>query len=347
MLGHLLRPSAATLLGAALVVAACGPRESARPADAEGAQGRSESSAPARQAGKPGGTLTFAIAKDITHLNPLVRTSSTDQSVRELMFEPLLDRDERGNIVPKLAESWDVSPDSKVFTFKLRRGVKFHDGQEMTAEDALFAIDYTLDPNNGAHGREALTLVERAEVVDPYTLRFYLSQPSASFLAVLTSIQPFSVIPKGSLEEAVDKPIAFPPGTGPFKFVEWQPLQQIVLERNDDYWGEKAYLDRLILRPIADGTVRMTAVRAGDVDLVERTAYEWVREIKDGKLPGIGYAEASTAGFREIVFNVAAPPFDSKKLRQAVAHALDKREILHAAFFGFGEPGDQFYPKSA
>ena len=86
----------------------------------------------------------------------------------------------------------------------------------MTAEDAKFAIDYTLEPKNAAFGFEALALVDRAEVADPHTLRIQLKQPSAAFLSIVTSIKPFSVIPKGSLEEAVDKPPAFPPGTGPF-----------------------------------------------------------------------------------------------------------------------------------
>jgi peptide/nickel transport system substrate-binding protein len=349
---HLLRYCATALVGTAFLMAACQPRETPRQpspgepqASAPSAQGRSAPAAPARQAGKSGGTLTFAIAKDITHLNPLVRTSSTDRAVRELMFESFLDLDERGNIVPKLADRWEVSPDGKVYTFHLRQGVKFHNGQEMTAEDALFAIEYTLEPKNAAHGLEKLRLVERAEAADPYTVRIYLKQPSASFLALLTDIEAFSVVPRGSVDEAVAKPTAFPPGTGPLKFVEWQPLQRLVLERNDDYYGEKAFVDRLVLRPIEDSTVRITALRAGDVDMAERTPYEWVKEAKDGKLPGIGYAEAVASGYREIVFNVAGPPFNNKKLRQAVAHAVDKREVLHAAYFGFGEPNDQAYPK--
>jgi peptide/nickel transport system substrate-binding protein len=342
---HLPRCAGMLLLAAGLAVSACQPRETARSTPAGEPRAGAPAAAPGRPEGKPGGTVTFAIAKDITLLNPLLRTNSTDQSVRELIFEALLDLDERGNSVPRLAERWEISPDGKVYTFHLRRGVKFHNGQDMTAEDAKFAIDYTLEPKNVAYGREALSLVERAEAADPHTLRIYLTEPSAAFLSILSSIQPFSVIPRGSLEEANEKPPTFPPGTGAFKFVEWQPKQRIVLERNDNYWGHKPYLERVVMRSIEDNTVRMTALRAGDVDLVERTPYEWVREIKDGKLQGIGSAEAVSAGSRHIVFNVAAPPFDNKKLRQAIAHGIDKRELLHAAYFGFGEPSDQKYPR--
>jgi ABC-type transport system substrate-binding protein len=344
---HLLQSCSAALVAAALLLSACQPRQSA-PSTAQGDQRPAAPAAqgqPAQPAGKPGGTLTVALFKDIVVLNPLLRTSSTDQSVRELIFEPLLRLDSRGAVVPGLAESWEISPDGKMYTFKLRRGVKFHNDQEMTAEDAKFAVDWTLNPRNAAYGREELALVERAETADPYTLRMYLKQPSAAFLAMLTSIKPFSVIPQGSLEDGLEKPAAFPPGTGPFKFVQWEPKQRIVLERHPDYWGEKPLVDRIIFRPIEDSSVRITALRAGDVDMVERSPYEWVREIKDGKLRGIGYAEASYAGFRHVVFNVAAPPFDNKTLRHAIAHAIDKQELLHAAYFGFGEPGDQKFPK--
>ncbi len=109
---------------------------------------------------KRGGTLTMAIRKDLTTLHPFVRTSSTNKSIRELMYEPLLGIDMKGNIQPYLAESWKISKDGTVYTFHLRKGVKFHDGREMTAEDAKFAMDYSLNPKNGASGIKKLRLVK-------------------------------------------------------------------------------------------------------------------------------------------------------------------------------------------
>jgi len=294
---------------------------------------------------KRGGTLTMAIAKDIVLMNPLVATRSTEQAIRELMFEPLVGIDLKGNLQPSLAERWEASKDGKIYTFSLRRGVKFHDGREMTAEDVKFAMDYTMNPKNGAYGLAKLSLVDRVTASDRYTLTVSLKSAGPAFITSLTSIQAFSVIPKGSLKEGVDKPNEFPPGTGPFKFIEWSPRQRIALERHNDYWGQKAFLDRVILRPISDDTVRMTALRAGDIDMVERSPYEWVKQIADGKLKGLNSVQAPDAGFRRIVFNVVDPPFNDKKLRQAVAHAVDKKEILQAAYFGFGEPVDQKYPQ--
>jgi len=294
---------------------------------------------------KKGGTVTMAIGKDLTVMNPLARTFSTDKVIRGLMYESLLDLDTKGNIVPKLAASWEMSKDGRVYTFHMRKGVKYHDGKEMTAADAKFAIDYTLNPKNGAYGRQRIITVERAEAVDKTTLRVYLKTPSASFLAVVTDIMAFSVIPEGSVEEGIEKSPTYPPGTGPFRFVEWAPAQRIVFERFDDYWGQKAYVDKVVLRPIPDDTVRFTALRSGDVDIVERTPYQWVRQVLEGKITGIGATEALYADYRGVAFNVADPPFNDRKLREAVGYAINKEEILKAAFFGFGKPDNQKYPK--
>jgi peptide/nickel transport system substrate-binding protein len=294
---------------------------------------------------KRGGTLTLAISRDMTVMNPLVATSSTQSRIRDLMFEPLLGLDLQGNLQPNLAESWGVSKDGKLYTFRLRKGVKFHNGQEMTAEDAKFAIDYTMNPKNGARGFQELAVVDRVETPDRYTLNIYMKRSIPAFIYLLTDIGTFSVIPKGSLEEGVRNPVKFVPGTGPFKFVEWLPQQRIVMDRFDDYWGHKAFVDRVVLRVINDITVRFTALRAGDVDMIERTSYEWIKEIAEGKIKGLSFVPAEYAGGRAIEFNVVDPPFNNKKLRLAVAHAIDRKEILQAAYFGFGEPSDQRYPK--
>ncbi len=294
---------------------------------------------------KRGGTLTMAIRKDLTLMNPLVDTKSTDQSLRDLMFEPLVGIDFQGKIRPNLAESWEVFQDGRFYTFHLRKNVKFHNGQEMTAEDIKFSMNYTRNPKNAAYGYAKLRLVDHVEAADKYTLKVALKKYSPAFLSSLTSLQAFGVIPKGSLEEGFARTSKFPPGTGPFKFVEWKSKRRIVFKRFDGYWGHKAFVDRVVFRPISSATVRFTALRAGDVDMAERTAYEWVKAITDGKIKGVNFVKAAYAGFRSMEFNVAAPPFNNKKLRQAVAHAIDRKEILQAAYFGFGEPSDQKYPK--
>jgi peptide/nickel transport system substrate-binding protein len=165
------------------------------------------------------------------------------------------------------------------------------------------------------------------------------------FLTLLASIRSFSVIPKESLSEGVRKPLTFPAGTGPFRFVEWLPGQRIVFDRFDDYWGHKAFVDRVVMKEIADATVRFTALQAGDVDLIERTPYEWVQQIVEGKIKGIGYSKAALAGAQNLEFNVIDPPFNNKKLRLAVAHAINKKEVMQAAYFGLADTADQRFPR--
>ncbi|MGH7844343.1 MAG: ABC transporter substrate-binding protein [Candidatus Binatia bacterium] len=294
---------------------------------------------------KRGGTITLAISKELALMNPLINTSSTEARIRELMFEPLLAMDLKGAIQPRLAESWEVSKDGKLYTFRIRKGVKFHNGKELTADDLKFAIDYSMNPKNGAYGFEDLSAVQRVEVADKHTLKMHMKHHHPLFLTLLTDIRAFSAIPKESLPDGLRKPSTFPAGTGPFKFVEWQRGQRIVFERFADYWGHKAYVDRVIMREIGDATVRFTALRAGDVDIIERTPYEWVQQIVQGKIQGIGFAKAARAGARNLEFNVVDPPFNNKKLRLAVAHAINKKEILQAAYFGLADVTDQRFPE--
>ena len=174
-----------------------------------------------------GGTITLATQNDLVTMNPMVRTASTERLTRMLMFDSLLASVLQGKVQPNLAESWETSSDGKVYTFRLRKGVMFH------------------------HGRE---------------------------LSSLAGIRSFPVIPSGSLEAGPMKPTQFPPGTGAFRFVEWLPAQRVMFQRFENHWGHKAYVDRLVIRPIADTTVRFTALQAGDVDIVERTPYEWMKQ---------------------------------------------------------------------
>jgi ABC-type transport system substrate-binding protein len=293
---------------------------------------------------KRGGTLNLAISREPVLMHPLIATGSVEQKIRDLMFESLLGVDINGRIQPNLADSWTITENGRLYTFNLRRGIKFHDGREMTAEDVKYTIGYTMNPKNAAYGHSMLAPVERVETEGKYVIKMLLKKPSPPFLASLTDIQAFAVVPKESLPEGISKLDRFPPGTGPFKVIEWQPGQRFVFERFPDYWGQKAFIDRLIVRTIQDGVIRFTSLQAGDVDMIEFTPFEWVKQVADGKVRGLQLVKAPYASFRRVVFNVAAPPFNNKKLRQAIAYAIDKKELMNAAFFGYGEPVDQRYP---
>lgn len=294
---------------------------------------------------KDGGTLTFGIFRDISTLNPFVATRSTEHYVRSLIYETLLDDKEKG-VSPWLAESWQISKDGREYTFVLRKGVRFHppESREVTAEDIKWAIDFALDPKSGAYGRSDLQIIESTQVLDSQRLRILLKNPSAAFLSTLGSLQSFPVVPKGSLKPG-EKPAQFPPGTGPYIMQEWKPGQEIKFQKFTSYWQKGLpHIDTLILRPVNDNDVRFTSVRAGDLDLAERVPPHYVEKIQKGELGDMRVTFAEYGGQRSLIFNVQKPPFDNVKVRQAIAYAIDKEEILRGAYWGIGKIINQKMP---
>jgi ABC-type transport system substrate-binding protein len=297
---------------------------------------------------KYGGRLTFGIRNDISSLNPFLRTASTNFYVRGLMYEALLDFDRAGRIVPAIAESWTVSPDGKTYTFKLRNGVKFHDGKSLTAEDVKWSVEYALDPKNTASGLAMLPMLAAVNTKDNATVEFVLKRMEAAFANLLATVRPFPVVPKGSVPPGGKGLPAFPPGTGPFVFKDYKPAREIVFVRNKNYWQKGLpYLDEIILKPVPEDQIRFTSVRAGDLDMIERTPYFFVAKLLRGEFADIRATEAKYAAYRRLRFNVADAPFDNLKLRQAVLYALSKKNFIDGAFWGFGVPTDQLYPKES
>ena len=298
---------------------------------------------------KYGGRLVFGIAKDIVSLNPFYRSQSTDSFVRELMFQTLLDLDDRQQPIPALAESWSVAKDEKTYTFKLRPGVRFHNGKELTAEDVKWSIEYALDPQNQATGLTLLRNVQEIRAKDKSTVEIVLKQPQAAFLVQVSGIPPFVVVPKDSVPAGKSNLNAFPPGTGPFVYKDYKVARELILTRNKNYWQKGLpYIDELVLKPVIDDQVRFLSLRSRDLDMIERTPYAFVKKIVAGEIPGIQIAEAKYAGFRRLVFNVTQPPFNNIKIRHAVLHAVDARDFLKGAHWGFGEPATVWgIPKSS
>jgi len=293
-----------------------------------------------------GGRLVFGLTRDISGLNPFVRTRSTNKYVRQLAYETLFDYDAKAQIVPALADSWTISPDSKLYTIRLRRGVKFHNGAELTAEDVKWSAEYAKDPKNAATGVIFLEKVQAVSVKDKYTVEFLLKEPQAIFLNLLASVEAsFPVLPKGAVPAAQSNLSTPPPGTGPFEFKEYKTAREIVFVRNKNYWQKGIpYLDEIVLKPVEDEQVRFASLRAGDLDMIERTSYVFVKKILNREYPEIRVTEAKYAGFRRLIFNVVNPPFNDLKLRQAVLYALDKKGYLDGAFWGLGEPATHAIP---
>lgn len=266
-------------------------------------------------------TLVYGMAGDIDDFDPF--SNQTLRFIKTLgynCYESLLHIDEDMNYEMDLAESYE-HPDDYTYIFKLRKGVKFHNGNTMTAEDVKFSIERAKDPNVGSWLGAYFTQVESVDIVDEYTVKINLSEVSPAFLDGLCMLK---IINKGTESTLKQKPV----GTGPFKFISWSPNDNITLEKFDDYWDAgKVKIDKLILKPIPDQTVAMTNLEAGSIHIYEdlSIANAIAAETKENIKVLTSKTSNSTALFEVGLHNV--PAFKVPKVMAALCHALDKETI--------------------
>ncbi len=244
------------LLAVMVFVTACSP--AAAPA-ATAPSG--EEAAPAAAAG---GTLRIGLDVDAGSGDPRLMRDTSAFRLRELVFDGLVEMQPDYTLAPSLAESWE-NPDELTWIFNLREGVKFHNGDELTAEDVKFTFDTILDEAFASPSRAFFTPIQSIDVVDDYTVQFTLDQPYGPFLSYLT----MPIVPKAVAEADPEAFSNNPIGTGPFKFVEWKRGDSISLAANDDYWNGRPKLDGIELNVVPDNTARVVALESGDLDLVQ------------------------------------------------------------------------------
>ncbi len=301
---------------------------------------KQQSVAPHKEQPRMGGTLVFGLDKEFANPNPFIANSSIYQFVKETAYESLLTRDDDGRFVANLAKTYDISSSGKEFTLHLRKGVKFHNGKEMQADDVVWSVNHVKDPKNGAYGQNKISNVKYIEKIDNYTVKFVLEKPSGVFISLLANIQMLPIVPANSLQVGqikLDKD-TFVPGTGPFMFEQFMPGFDMVVKKSPEYWGKPAYLDKIIFRPITDNANRFNALRTGDVHMASRLGVLDVARVKKGDVKGIGILEEPLGGFSRLCFNRLNPLFQKKEMRQAVLYAFDKKRLVDEAFFGAAQP---------
>ena len=293
------------------------------------------------QTPKRGGKLVVGMSQDLPGLDPHPSTSTITYQVLSLVYQGLVDFDRDLKIKPVLAESWKVSPDGKQWTFALRKNVKFHNGRAMTASDVKFSLERILDPKTAARGRGSLGMIESVQVVDPHTVRVHLTHPSGAFLSRIAGTYQ-AILPAESTQGPAFKAI----GTGPFQLTEWKTNERVELKRFADYWeAGLPYLDEVTLKPVPDGTVRLTALKTGDAAFVQLIPLESLAELQ--KSPSKDYVVRTVkggGGFSAIILNSRKPPFNDVRVRRAVALAVDKQEVILGVWRGFGAPINQMMP---
>ncbi|PYM14905.1 MAG: hypothetical protein DMD81_16595 [Candidatus Rokuibacteriota bacterium] len=304
---------------------------------------------------------------DATALNPVIATDSISYITEWPVFDSLLELDANLGVRPLLAESWEASRDGLTYTFKLRKGVTWHDGRPFTARDVAFTFYAVLNPKvttphrayfDALVGFPELTAKDNPkkpeelaqkpiEVVDDHTVRFRLRYPSGSFLAVLTNPRA-GIVPEHLLKDADLNSAEFnrkPVGTGPFKFVEWRRGERIVMDANERYHGGRPQLNRLIFRIIPDSVVLLQEMRAGGIDFMENPPLTEVARLK--QTAGLKVLVGDNTSYTYFGWRQDLPPFNDLRVRRALNHAIDVPTMVKEVLQGYAAVATGQFPPSS
>jgi peptide/nickel transport system substrate-binding protein len=311
---------------------------------------------PADPEPRRGGTFVFGHSADPKGLDPATITDGESVMVVTNLFDTLVAIDpDTLAIVPALAESWESTPDGRAWTFRLREGVRFHDGTPCDAAAVAFSFERQRDPAHPAHTSDCAYWldyfkdVERTEALDARTVRLSLARPYAALLSILTLFSASVVSPAAFASEGVDASGKYqcdfarkPVGTGPFRFKEWRIAERIVLEANPTHFRGRPAIDALVFRPIGHAQSRMRELLAGGVhgihtpDLVDVPRAAANPDLVVLSRPGlnVGY----------LAMNNDKPPFQDVRVRRAIALAIDKRRLVEAAYNGMADVAETMCP---
>lgn len=314
---------------------------------------------------KRGGTLTYTYHPEPTALSTIATTAVPVAIASSKIFESLLEY-EGPALTPKpgLAQSWTVDANQRIYTFKLRPGVKWHDGVPFTSADVKFSIEKIVRPLH-SRGKVYFGNVALIETPDPLTVVFKLTEPVPFFLKAFqpseSPIFPKHAFDKLNVDDAkavrssefMQKPI----GTGPFRLKEWKKGSHIILERFADYWKKgRPYLDQVVLKVIPDGAARSIALENGEVDLAPMSAVPQADIARLAQLKHLQLSDQGAEGLGPLLWlevNLRDKTLADKRVRKAISMALDRKKIVDIIWFGQGKPavgpivsGNPFYNKS-
>lgn len=278
-----------------------------------------------------GGTLRVRVGSDYTSLDPAHNTMPTERVVLHQVLNNLLGVDAKLNVVPELVQAWKWE-NNTTLTLSLRKDVRFHDGTDFDAAAVKFNLERFMDPETKSRLRAELNEIKSIDVMDPHTVRLLLKYPSVGLLATLAQT-PGMVLSPAAVKKHGKDIGRHPVGTGPFKFVEWVRDDRAVVERFDGYWDKgKPYLDKIVFRPVPDGNVAVLGLKTGTVDFVDSVEPKDVAGVKARK--DLTYFESPGLNYYMIRLNLAQAPMDNKKVRQALAYAIDREGMAKGIFFG-------------
>ncbi|WP_125154065.1 ABC transporter substrate-binding protein [Clostridium rectalis] len=285
-----------------------------------------------------GKTLIYAQGADPRGLDPAYVDDGESAKIIANIYEGLVKYKENSTeLEPCLAKEWTVSKDGKEYTFKLREGVKFHDGTDFNADAVKYNIERQLPPKvkeDMPYASFTFGEVKKVEKVDDFTIKIILKEPYTPFLANLAMCLAAPICSPDAIEKNKGNINEYPIGTGPFKFMEWKKGEVITLEKNKNYWGDKAKLDKVIFKFTKENSVRASELMTGSIDIMDGVDPNDVGKIKESKM---NILNEKGMNINYMAFNCARPPFNDVRLRQAVNYSINKEELVKYLYQGFAD----------
>jgi peptide/nickel transport system substrate-binding protein len=290
-------------------------------------------------------TFTYAQGADPRGLDPALVDDGESSKIIVNIYEGLLKyATDSTKVEPSLAESWEISPDGLAYTFKLKKGVKFHDGTDFNAEAVKFNIDRQLPPQvtpDMGYASFVFGSVKDVVVVDPQTVTINLTSKNTAFLANLAMSLAAPIVSPKALTDGKNSVMEAPVGTGPYKFVKWSKGENIVLVRDDAYWGEKAKTKNVIFRFISDNSARVLALNNGEADMIDGIDATVVDKVTSG---GDKLFQAPGMNVNYLAYNTTTAMFKDAAARKAVSQAINVDELVKSLYQGYSEKATTILP---
>ena len=282
-------------------------------------------------------TLVMIIESSPMNLDPRVGIDGSSERIDNLIFDDLLSRGDDLNVAPGLAERWEI-PDPLTYVFHLHRGVKFHDVRQLTSRDVKWTFDSLLQGKIRSTKTAVYRLVDHIDASDDFTVVFHLKEPFATLLWNLSD-GAIGIVPYGSGDEVSRQPI----GSGPFKFVSAETDKQVTIERNDEYWGEKAHLARVRFAVVPDATTQALELRKGSGDVtINSLTPDTVLTLQQD--PRLAVERGPGTRLAYLGFNLLDPVLKDVRVRQAIAYALDRKPMMEYLWRGEAQPARSVLP---
>ena len=268
--------------------------------------------------------IILAVTQSLDNLDPHKAEGAGTKEILFNIYEGLVKYNSKGELKDTVAEEHTISDDAKVYTFKIRKGIKFHNGKELTCGDVKYSLERASGLASGTPLVEGLSVIEKIDIDDANVI-ITLKNPDSEFIAYLTT----AIIPENISDSELEKT---PVGTGPFKFVEYAPQQKFVVEKNNDYYGNKAKINKVTFKIVADMDSAFLELKAGNIDIFPYLTNDKTEQLGDN----YQILDGNMNMVQLLGLNNSRKPYDDVRVRKAMNLAIDTKEIIDLVAYGYG-----------